>query len=54
MTSIVNNYLDDPDSEDNKSKFLIMQAWRKEAKSLANQAIQYAKENGLWEEPENE
>ena len=54
MTSIVNNYLNDPDSEDNKSKFFIMQAWRKEAKSLANQAIQYAKENGLWEEPEDE
>lgn len=54
MTSIVNNYLNDPDSEDNKSKFFIMQAWRKEAKSLANQAIQYAKENGLWVEPEDE
>ena len=52
--SIINNYLNNSSSEDYKTEFLVMQAWRTEAKKIATQAIQYATENGLWEEPENE
>ena len=52
--SIINNYLNNSSSEDYKTEFLVMQAWRTEAEKIATQAIQYATENGLWEEPENE
>ena len=52
--SIINNYLNNSSSEDYKTEFLVMQAWRTEAEKIANQAIKYAKENGLWEEPEDE
>lgn len=54
LMSIINNYLNDSSSEEYKSEFLVMQAWRTEAKKIATQAIQYAIENGLWEEPGDE
>ena len=47
MTAIINNYLNGS-SVASKSEFDIMQAWRKEAKSIATRAIEYAIENGLW------
>ena len=50
MSEIINNYLNGSD----KTDYLIMQAWRKESKSIAEEAIKYAIDNGLWEEPKDE
>lgn len=39
MQAVVNNYLSSPDDADIKAEFDQMQAWRKEAKRIAREAI---------------
>ena len=41
MQSVINNYLLDPTDEDVVKEFNEMQAWRKEAKEIAKQALEY-------------
>ena len=41
MQSIINNYLLDPTDEETIKEFNEMQAWRKEAKEIAKQALEY-------------
>lgn len=41
MQSVINNYLLDPTDEDIVKEFNEMQAWRKEAKEIAKQALEY-------------
>lgn len=49
ISSIVNNYLLDSTSSEYKADYSIMQSWRNRAKEIAKEAIQYAIDNGLWE-----
>ena len=41
MQSVINNYLLDPTDETIVKEFNEMQAWRKEAKEIAKQALEY-------------
>ena len=41
MQSVINNYLLDPTDETIVKEFDEMQAWRKEAKEIAKQALEY-------------
>ena len=41
MQSVINNYLLDPTDETIIKEFNDMQAWRKEAKGIAKQALEY-------------
>ena len=41
MQSVINNYLLDPNDEQIIKEFNEMQAWRKEAKQIAKQALEY-------------
>lgn len=41
MQSVINNYLLDPTDEDVVKEFNEMQAWRKEAKEIAKQALEF-------------
>lgn len=41
MQSVINNYLLDPTDETIVKEFNDMQAWRKEAKEIAKQALEY-------------
>lgn len=41
MQSVINNYLLEPDNAEYISEFNEMQAWRKEAKEIAKQALEY-------------
>ena len=41
MQSIINNYLLDPTDETIVKEFNEMQAWRKEAKEIAKEALEY-------------
>lgn len=41
MQSIINNYLLEPDNAEYIQEFNDMQAWRKEAKEIAKQALDY-------------
>lgn len=54
ISSIVNNYLSDSTSPDYRAEYSIMQSWRNRAKEIAKEAIQYAIDNGLWENESEE
>ena len=41
MQSVINNYLLEPDNAEYVAEFNEMQAWRKEAKEIAKQALEY-------------
>lgn len=41
MQSVINNYLLEPDNAEYVKEFNDMQAWRKEAKEIAKQALEY-------------
>ena len=41
MQSVINNYLLEPDNAEYIQEFNDMQAWRKEAKEIAKQALEY-------------
>ena len=41
MQSVINNYLLEPDNAEYVAEFNEMQAWRKEAKEIAKQALLY-------------
>lgn len=41
MQSVINNYLLEPDNAEYVAEFNKMQAWRKEAKGIAKQALEY-------------
>ena len=41
MQAVINNYLLDPTDEETVKEFNEMQAWRKEAKEIAKQALEY-------------
>ena len=41
MQAVINNYLLDPNDEYAISEFNAMQTWRKEAKEIAKQALEY-------------
>lgn len=41
MQAVINNYLLEPENEEYITAFNEMQAWRKEAKELAKQALEY-------------
>ena len=41
MQSVINNYLLEPENEEYILAFNEMQAWRKEAKEIAKQALEY-------------
>lgn len=41
MQSVINNYLLEQDNADYVAEFNEMQAWRKEAKEIAKQALEY-------------
>ena len=41
MQAVINNYLLEPENEEYITAFNEMQAWRKEAKAIAKQALEY-------------
>ena len=41
MQAVINNYLLEPENEEYITAFSEMQAWRKEAKGIAKQALEY-------------
>ena len=41
MQAVINNYLLEPENEEYITAFNEMQAWRKEAKEIAKQALEY-------------
>jgi hypothetical protein len=45
MEATINNYLLDPDNDENKADMDSMQAWRRFAKNIADEFIEYTNIN---------